>query len=89
MPGQQGDRVTVVCSPAAGRSRRAAVLSAAPPGMRPGEPMTLSNHVTGVPAAGLPHAAPSSSTHLALQISLRVAKRVADTRMLLRHSVRQ
>lgn len=46
VPGQQGDRVTVVGAPGAGRGRRA-VLSAGPPGMRPGEPMALTNHLTG------------------------------------------
>ena len=51
VPGQQGERVTVVCSPSAGKSRRPAVLSAAPPGTRTGQPMTLSNHVTGKSAA--------------------------------------
>ena len=46
VPGQQGDRVTVVGAPGAGRGRRA-VLSAGPPGTRPGEPMALTNHLTG------------------------------------------
>lgn len=49
VPAQVGDRVTVVSAPERGRSKqRRLLLSTAAPGMRPGEPMSVANHRTGV-----------------------------------------
>lgn len=48
VPAQQGERITVVCSPGAGVNKlRRVVLSTSPPGTTPGEPLLISNHTTG------------------------------------------
>jgi hypothetical protein len=49
VPAAAGDRVTVVSAPERGRSSKARrlLLTTAAPGMRPGEPMSVTNHRTG------------------------------------------
>ena len=48
-PAKAGDRVSIVCAPEQGRSSRqdirySGILSPSPPGKRPGEPLSLTNH---------------------------------------------
>ena len=48
-PAKAGDRVSIVCAPEQGRSirqdiRYSGILSPSPPGKRPGEPLSITNH---------------------------------------------
>ena len=48
-PAKAGDRVSIVCAPEQGRSSRqdirySGILSPSPPGKRPGEPLSITNH---------------------------------------------
>ena len=51
VPARVGERVTVVCAPQRGAPsrapRRRLLLTSAPPGSRPGEPLEVTNHSTG------------------------------------------
>ena len=48
VPAAVGDRVTVVAAPERGRGKaRRLLLTTAPPGLRPGEPVSVVNHRTG------------------------------------------
>ncbi|GAB4823249.1 hypothetical protein N2152v2_010295 [Parachlorella kessleri] len=46
VPAKVGDRVSVVCSPQDGFFSRRRLISASPPGTKPGEALSLSNHST-------------------------------------------
>jgi hypothetical protein len=51
-PAKVGDRVSIVCSPEEGKSfrqgiRYSGILSPSPPGKRPGEPLSITNHTIG------------------------------------------
>ena len=51
-PAKAGDRVSIVCAPEQGRSSRqdirySGILSPSPPGKRPGEPLSITNHTIG------------------------------------------
>jgi hypothetical protein len=51
-PAKPGDRVSIVCAPEQGKSTRQSVryggvLSPSPPGKRPGEPLSITNHTVG------------------------------------------
>lgn len=49
VPAEQGQRITVVCSPNAGvNKQRRLLLSTSPPGTQPGEPLLISNHTIGI-----------------------------------------
>lgn len=51
-PAKVGDRVSLVCSPEQGKSSRqsmrySGILTPSPPGTRPGEPLSITNHTVG------------------------------------------
>lgn len=51
-PAKVGDRVSVVCSPEQGKTSRqsmrySGILAPSPPGTRPGEPLSITNHTVG------------------------------------------
>lgn len=47
VPAQQGQRITVVCSPGSGANKlRRLMLSTSPPGTQPGEALLICNHTT-------------------------------------------
>jgi hypothetical protein len=48
VPAQIGHRVTVVCAPVRNSPKRRKILSPSPPGTKPGQPMQVTNHKTGV-----------------------------------------
>jgi len=52
VPARPGERVTLACAPARGAPsrapRRRLLLTASPPGSRPGEPLEVTNHATGL-----------------------------------------
>ncbi|KAK9810308.1 hypothetical protein WJX72_008368 [[Myrmecia] bisecta] len=50
VPAQQGERVTVICSPSKG-SAPGRLFAAGPPGTQPGQPLTITNHGTGAELA--------------------------------------
>ena len=84
-PAAVGERVTVVCSPSSPSSspgsgsppspldswRRRGVLNPSPPGTRPGEPLLVANHATGLSVDALdPPAADSNASSSASSPSL-------------------
>ena len=65
VPGQVGERLTVVCSPTRGKSKlKRLILSTSPPGTKPGQPLAATNHRTGAVLPLLPP--PTSSTQAGL-----------------------
>jgi hypothetical protein len=61
VPAKVGDRVTVVCAPQTAVFSRRRLLSAAPPGSKPGEALSLSNHTTRAAAPLLRPPAPGAA----------------------------
>lgn len=62
VPAQLGERITFVCSPMKNSNRKRNLLAPSPPGTRPGEAMTATNHKTGVVTQLLPPPMSSSQS---------------------------
>lgn len=60
VPAKVGDRVTLVCSPQRAALAQRVLFTAAPPGTKPGEPLSLSNHTTRTVAQLLRPPAPGT-----------------------------
>eukprot|EP00798_Chlamydomonas_sp_ICE-L_P014435 gene14435-20442_t len=61
VPGQKGDRLTMVCAPFKNSAKgQRGLLSASPPDTKPGQAMTSTNHKTGAVIPLLPPPAPGS-----------------------------
>lgn len=75
VPAQPGERVSVVCAPSKPSTRqRRLLLSTAPPGTRPGQPLLVANHRTGAELALVrPPSGPQGLPGWALPVTVLLA----------------